>query len=359
MITRLKTDAEKGFEALAVYNSVAFEEFKANGLPHRRVEEYKYTDLRALVKQAPSNNITHKFSNAKAFAGEIKGLGATDPLILMNYAFCETGYQLKITKDTELHINHSNESFSRLFIDIDAGVTLTLIEEEQEDAVQANRLLHITLGEGAKLDHYRLQKGLSAQSFNTFVAKAEGKAEIRSFSLNEGVSLSRNQYFITMKGDDGKLNLAGVAIQNGKFIADTTLQVRHEGLRGESREMFKYVLANGAKGVFQGKIIVDKEAQKTDGKMSSNCIMLDDSCEMMNKPELEIYADDVLCGHGATCGELDDDLMFYMLARGIDPVTAKNLLIQAFVGEAIELIENEAMKDIIASRIELALASSR
>ena len=84
--------------------------------------------------------------------------------------------------------------------------------------------------------------------------------------------------------------------------------------------------------------------------------MLDDSCDMMNKPELEIYADDVLCGHGATCGELDDDLLFYMLARGIDPVTAKNLMVQAFVGEAVELIENDTIKLLISEKIENKLS---
>jgi Fe-S cluster assembly protein SufD len=352
MIARLKTDAEKGFEALKVYDAKAYEAFVAQGLPHRRVEEYKYTDLRTLIKDmafTPSRKVE------KAYNRAITGIGAHDPLITMNYAFCEAASHVTIDKDTRLEFHHNAESFARAFISVKAGVTLTLIEHEPDHA-HSNRLLHITLGENAKLDHYRLQNGVSSQSFNTIVAETETGSELRSFTLNEGVALNRNQFFITLKGHDCKLNLAGVTLAKGKFHADTTLQVRHEGLRGESREMFKYVLADGAKAVFQGKIIVDKLAQKTDGKMSSNCIMLDDTCEMMNKPELEIYADDVLCGHGATCGELDDDLMFYMLARGIDPVTAKNLLIQAFVGEAVELIENEAMKDLISGRIEAKLS---
>ncbi len=124
----------------------------------------------------------------------------------------------------------------------------------------------------------------------------------------------------------------------------------------ESRELFKTVLADESHGVFQGKIVVRPDAQKTDGRMMSRALLLGETAEMDNKPELEIFADDVQCGHGATAGDLDEDLLFYLKARGIPQKQAEALLVQAFVGEAIEFVENEALRELIIARAETWLA---
>ena len=114
-----------------------------------------------------------------------------------------------------------------------------------------------------------------------------------------------------------------------------------------SRELFKGVLDGESRGVFQGKIIVSPGAQKTDGKQMAGALLLSETAEFDSKPELEIFADDVVCGHGSTSGQIDDDLLFYLEARGIPEADARALLVQAFVGEAIERIEDEALRDAL------------
>jgi Fe-S cluster assembly protein SufD len=135
----------------------------------------------------------------------------------------------------------------------------------------------------------------------------------------------------------------------GRQHCDTTLLVEHAVPRCTSRELFKVVLDDEARGVFQGKIVVAPGAQKTDGKQMANALLLSETAEFDSKPELEIFADDVVCGHGATSGQIDEDLLFYLEARGIPEPEARALLIQAFVGEAFEQVDNEALRDAFAA----------
>jgi Fe-S cluster assembly protein SufD len=135
----------------------------------------------------------------------------------------------------------------------------------------------------------------------------------------------------------------------GRQHCDTTLVVDHLVPACASRELFKAVLDDEARGVFQGKIVVSSGAQKTDGKQMSQALLLSEAAEFDSKPELEIFADDVVCGHGATSGQIDEDLLFYLKARGIPKSAARALLIQAFVGEAFELIEHEGLRDAFAA----------
>ncbi|MEO0793460.1 MAG: SufD family Fe-S cluster assembly protein, partial [Pseudomonadota bacterium] len=128
---------------------------------------------------------------------------------------------------------------------------------------------------------------------------------------------------------------------------DNTLRIDHAVPGCESRELFKGVLDDNARGVFQGKVIVQQIAQKTDGKQMAQALMLSPTCEFDSKPELEIYADDVVCGHGSTCAELDPDLVFYLRARGISEPEARALLMESFVGEAIDQIESEPVAEAL------------
>ena len=137
----------------------------------------------------------------------------------------------------------------------------------------------------------------------------------------------------------------GASLLKGREHADTTLVADHIARACTSREIFKSVLDGESRSVFQGKIIVRPGAQKTDGKMMAQALLLSENAEADNKPELEIFADDVQCGHGATAGALDQNLLFYLKARGIPQAEAEALLIQAFVGEAIETLEHEGVKD--------------
>jgi Fe-S cluster assembly protein SufD len=141
--------------------------------------------------------------------------------------------------------------------------------------------------------------------------------------------------------------IRGASLLNGRQHADTTMVVDHAAVGGQSREVFKTVLDDESRGVFQGKIIVQPGAQQTDAKMASHALMLSEEAEADHKPELEIFADDVQCGHGATAGELDEDLLFYLKARGIPAAEAEALLIQAFVGDAIEGIEHAGLREAL------------
>jgi Fe-S cluster assembly scaffold protein SufB len=135
----------------------------------------------------------------------------------------------------------------------------------------------------------------------------------------------------------------------GKQHCDTTLIVEHRVPACESRELFKAVLDNEARGIFQGKIIVSPGAQKTDGKQMAQALLLSETAEFDSKPELEIFADDVVCGHGATSGQIDEDLLFYLESRGLPEEQARALLIQAFVGEAFEQVEDEALREAFSA----------
>jgi Fe-S cluster assembly protein SufD len=154
-----------------------------------------------------------------------------------------------------------------------------------------------------------------------------------------------------MTGDQAKVSLGGLALIGGVRRADTTLQVAHAAPGGTSREFYRAVVDDDAVGVFQGKVIVERAAQKTDGAMKSQAILLSPRAQMNEKPELEIFADDVACGHGATVASLDPEQVFYLESRGISNGDAKAMLLEAFGGESIDRIEDELLVDPLRARL--------
>ena len=175
-------------------------------------------------------------------------------------------------------------------------------------------------------------------------------ARFNDFSFTTGGAVVRNQLFLRFDGEGTLADIRGASLLKGKQHADTTLVADHAAGGCQSREVFKAVLDDESRGVFQGKIIVRPKAQKTDAKMMTQALLLSDEAEADNKPELEIFADDVQCGHGATSGALDENLKFYLMARGIPETEAEALLVQAFVGEAIEGIEHAGLRDALMER---------
>ena len=161
----------------------------------------------------------------------------------------------------------------------------------------------------------------------------------------------RNQLFVRFDGEGTIAGIRGASLLRGRQHADTTLVADHAAGDCTSREVFKSVLDDEGRAVFQGKIIVRPHAQKTDAKMATHALLLSETAEADNKPELEIFADDVQCGHGATSGDLDEDLLFYLKARGIPAKEAEALLIQAFVGEAVEGIEHAGLRDALMEQV--------
>ncbi len=391
--------------------------FAAHGLPHRRVEEWKYTDLRAILRDSPP--VAGPLDAASEAEGNFKALslpdakrilfvngalarGASDLLTLeagltamplgsalasnhavaerlgalapqrydaplaLNTAFLGEGLVVHVAAGAKiaapLHVAHvftgdePAASYGRLVVVVEDGAEVTLVESFQgRDGVayQTNTALELFVGDTAHVDYVRMQEeGDAALHLGTVMLEIGRDAQFHSFGLTTGAHASRISLYGKFAGTGSHAGLRGATLLTKRQHADITLLLDHAVAHCESRELFKTVLADESRGVFQGKIVVRPDAQKTDGRMMSRALLLGEACEMDNKPELEIFADDVQCGHGATAGELDEDLLFYLKARGIPQKEAEALLVQAFVGEAIEFVENDALRDLLIARAE-------
>lgn len=387
----------------------AFEAFERTGLPHRRIEEWKYTDLRMLMRDvlplaaAPDAAALARAKAALA-AHAIEGTAKlvlvdgqfvptlsdadkaisvrslrevlekeanearadllvteqTDPMLSLNAALATDGVVVGVadgvTLERPIQIIHVATSASasivtRSHLKFGKGSRATFVESfvaaEGAKGYQVNDAVIIWIGDGAELAHVRLMADATdAVNVTSGIITAGARAKINLFNMTGGGAVSRFQGFVTFAGEGSELTANGVNLLNGKQHGDTTLVVDHAVPHCTSRENFRAVIDDRAHSVFQGRIIVRPDAQKTDGKMMTRALLLSDEAEADNKPELEIFADDVTCGHGATAGALDDSLLFYLRARGLPEKEAQALLIQAFVGEAIEEIPDERLREL-------------
>ena len=406
-------DAARGrLPGPALPREEAFRRFARAGLPHRRVEEWKYTDLRALMRQAlPLAGSPDAAAEAMArqagaaFAGidarrlvlidgafvpELSDLAAMepgltigslaaalaagdaavaarlaagsqaerDPAFALNTAFMGDGVVVRVADgariERPLHVvalATGGASYQHSLVTVGEGAALTLVESfEGPDGAdyQVNAALDIVVGAGAEVARVKLgREGARALHIATLTAEIGARAKFDDFVLTAGGAVTRNQAFVRLDGAHSELGLRGASLLRGRQHADNTLVVDHAAGHCVSREVFKSVLDGDSRGVFQGKIIVRPGAQKTDGRMAANALLLSETAEADAKPELEIFADDVQCGHGATAGALDEDLRFYLEARGIPPKEAEALLIQAFIGTAVEPVAHEGLRDAL------------
>ena len=235
----------------------------------------------------------------------------------------------------------------RNLILLEAGAQATLLEHHSglgEAANFTNIATNVVLGEAALLRHYKLQnEDLGAIHLSNLRARVGKAASYDAFTLSIGAQLSRNEALVRLEGEGASCHLNGAYLMRGKQHCDNTTQIDHLVPETSCREIFKGVLDDEARAVFQGRIVVHKDAQKTNGHQLSKVLLLSDRAEIDTKPELEIYADDVLCSHGATVGDLDHDALFYMRSRGIPEAEARAMLIEAFLAEAINAIAAEGL----------------
>ncbi|MDH3738841.1 MAG: Fe-S cluster assembly protein SufD, partial [Alphaproteobacteria bacterium] len=222
------------------------------------------------------------------------------------------------------------------------GATATLIESHigGSDIAYFNNLVsELSLGEGAELNHYIFQEEgpaavhISATALNLAAASSYG-----GFLLQSGGLIGRVETRAFLNGPGADCRLDGIYLGTGDQVLDTTTYVEHVAAGCRSRQVYKGVLDGKARGIFQGKIHVRPDAQQTDGHQLSRALLLSPRAEIDTKPELEIYADDVKCSHGATAGELDAEALFYLMSRGITADAARRILIEAFVAEALSEI---------------------
>jgi Fe-S cluster assembly protein SufD len=303
---------------------------------------------------------------ASGLYGTLETAGQTPvprPFAALNTAAATDGLLIRVTgrAPRPLHISYrqtstTSDAILHHCIKVEDGAELTVLETGIPGA-RSNIVMEVQVGEGASLHHIRPQGRSHGKQLVTHIfARLAKNALFKSFTLSMNGRLTRNEAIIEFVGDDAVAHLAGSAVGDGDFHHDDTVFVTHDALRCESRQVFKKVLKNGAVGVFQGKILVKAGAQKTDGYQISQSLLLDEDSQFLAKPELEIYADDVVCSHGSTSGAIDEGALFYLRSRGVPERAAQSLLVLAFLAEAIAEIDDEDLADDIRARMEDWLA---
>lgn len=229
------------------------------------------------------------------------------------------------------------------------------------DAYFTNAVTEIVLGENAALDHYKLQQdGTAAYHIGAVHVRAQRSANCSSHSISLGGSLVRNDVFAVLDGEGAECTLNGLYLADEQRLVDNHTTIDHAKPHCGSREIYKGVLADRARGVFNGKIIVRPDAQKTDAKQTNRALLLSEDAQINTKPQLEIFANDVKCTHGAAVGQLDDEAVFYLRSRGLAESDARRLLIHAFAADVLNRMPLESIRAgaerVLQQRLAHALA---
>src|SRR6185436_10192975 len=217
------------------------------------------------------------------------------------------------------------------------GAKATIVERQTGGDALVSSVTNLLMSEGAEITWLIVQDHADgATHLGQFNAELGKDAKLTLFVMNAGGRLVRQEVRVAAKGEGGTFTLRGVNLLSGDTHTDLTMTLDHVAPHTTSTEVVRNVVTGRAKGVFQGRINVHQRAQKTDARMACNTLLLSDDGEFSTKPELEIFADDVQCGHGATVTEIDRSHLFYLMARGIDEKTARGLLVKAFLASVIE-----------------------
>jgi Fe-S cluster assembly protein SufD len=374
------------------------------GLPGPRNEAWKYTSLRALSEVAFHEALTeagdhpapvalpHLGALADAprlvFAGgrfradfsvmpervrflrfadfpDFAATGGDDRLLALNTLLAEDGAVLDVAPGVDagtlllIHIgsdlNGAPPSFHpRHVVRLGAGAALTLVDISAGSGTYLhNPVTGIDLAEGARMAHLRLQ-GESTHAFHLGAVHATIAADAAydSFSLVTGARLARSEIHARLSGPRAHAALNAAQVLRGRQHGDFTTIVSHDAPHGTSRQTVKNVLDDHARGVFQGKIEVARNAQKTDGYQMNQALLLSPDAEIDSKPQLEIFADDVKCSHGATVGELDADQLFYLASRGIPKPEASGMLVRAFLAEALAMVQHDDARALFEENLQ-------
>lgn len=387
-----------GDGAVMLKRDEAIEAIK-HGLPTRRVESWHYTDLRRLLTSIPAFtpadaakavepivdgslvlSVLNGVSSATAsnvdgvtaerlsdkltdgsFAPALDLYGTDDAIGALNAAFVADGYFVdiaagaKIEKPIELqNMLTGGQSHVRLPVQVGAGARATIVERQvgAGDGL-ASSVSQLTVGDDAEVTWVIVQEQPdTATHLAQFKAHLGANSKLSLFFMNIGGRLVRQEINVLTKGEGCDFQLRGINLLAGDTHTDVTMVIDHAVPNTTSTEIVRNVVTGKAHGVFQGRINVHQHAQKTDANMACNTLLLSDDGEFSTKPELEIFADDVVCGHGATVTEIDHNHLFYLMARGIDEKTARGLLVKAFVAAVIEELEDEQIVDALELKLD-------
>jgi Fe-S cluster assembly protein SufD len=383
----------------------AFRRFEEAGLPTRRLESWHYTDLRAALASVAPLAAAPGAAAIRAAGRTLASLpraGATrlalvdgrfvaalsdppppgvavspdppeaptateaDAMLALDVALTLGGLALAVEPGAQappIEIVHfcsdaAEAVYSRLAIALRAGARAAVVERfvGAGPSAQRHHSTWIDLAPDAKASHVASIEDGAGLHVESQVAQLAERAELDAFGFVSGGALARRQIFAALSGERARIGLAGLSLVDGRRHADTTLEVVHAAPEGQSREFFRSIVADEGTGVFQGKVVVRPGARKSDGAMKSQAILISPQAAMNNKPELEILADDVVCGHGATVGALDPEQVFYLQSRGLPRSEAEAMLLEAFAAEAIARVGEPEFAEILLSMTRAWLA---
>ena len=375
---------------LAAFRKLGLAQFEKAGLPSRKLEDWHYTDLSQSgvtslplaeeVRGAAQDGVIHLVNGflqgqpvlpagvtLETLEGSRIGAllsGADRALTALNAGLFNDALVLHVTGKVATPVEILSESrgavqfHGRLLVVVEAGASLTLSEIHRGSGASfANWVAEFFVAEGGSLNHVKLQdESLEATHMAALGVELGKSAHYRGALLHVGAKLARHEVLTILAGEQAEFHLDGGTLAVGTQHIDNTTRVIHRAPHCESRQLFKTVLDEQGHGVFQGTVFVERPAQKTNAHQLSRALMLSDRAAMDNKPELEIYADDVKCGHGATIGDIDENALFYLKSRGIDDPTARRLLIEAFLGEVAEQVGVQALREGLEERLYDKLA---
>lgn len=369
----------------------AAERLSGTGLPTRKVEAYHYTDLKMLLRSVPELAAAAKATSEPALripgahripmtnghadidGNEPKGVRASivkgsalserdDVLARLNTALTSETLKLDISGavGTVLHIDrrsegdaaHVNDSVHVFIAD---GGEATIIETYSgtDEAHLSNHASYVAVGQGAELTHILLDLSPSqATSFATAEYHLAANAKLRTVTIHAGSALSRINLYCRHGGEGAHADLTGLNLVSEGQHSDITMELTHAVPRCTSKPVYKQIARGRSVAAFQGKIVVARDAQKTDAKLMMQGLMLSDDAQILSKPELEIFADDVVCGHGSTVGALDEDSLFYLMSRGIPKPIAESMLVRGFLEEVLDPIADEELHNALEGVVE-------
>lgn len=348
--------------------------FEGRGIPTRRVEEWKYSDLKSALGDAglgeePAGTRIMGFPqgvdvadlanpNPPAWVADHFGSLARNAVSEASLAFAEGGIAIRVPAGkavtTPLALELTGSGHVRLLLVLEAGASLGLFETG-DAAGPRNAGVEIVLGEGAVLEHVRLNHNVPGVQVEEIALSLAAKARYNAHFANFGGKLSRTEIIIALEGEGAEANLSGVSVLGEAAHADITTHVIHRKGNTRSTQLFKKVAGGKARAVYQGKVTVAKGADGADSRQTAKALLLSETAEADLKPELEIFAEDVKCAHGAAIGDLDADSLFYLRARGIPENEARALLIHAFLEDALAGIARDDVRGMVRTAVGKAL----
>jgi Fe-S cluster assembly protein SufD len=328
----------------------ALETRDASLLPGRRDEDWRWSDLKSVVRAVPGPS---PVADKPSSPPPLPELSADSEIVVVNGRAETFGFHAIAGAPRTLRlriVSRADRTAHQgvLTIDIEPDADLTVIEtyEGSGSAYLSDFSLAVSVGENARLERIVvIDEPADAVSVSQSQVELRAGARFAQTVLSSGAKLQRHETHVRHPGSGAEVRIDGLYLLGGKAHADLTTVVDHGAPDGVTEQLTKGLAKDQARGVFQGRIVVAEGADRTDARMGHHALLLNDGAEIDAKPELEIYADDVSCAHGNSVGSLDEDALFYMRARGLDEHEARALLMEAFVGEVVDRIAHEGARE--------------